>query len=786
MTLTANLALQIMNNMHDALITVDLQGLITSWNRAAERIYGWQHAEVLGHAVDQVLQTDYSPLPNYAAIKTQLIQQGWWSGQIQQRHRNGQTLTIHSTVSVIYNDTAEHCGVVSINRDITDYAQLLDAPTAEVPTTASIGPGDGFWEWDIPNHRILFSSRMHELLERPAEQYVERDKSIFQMIHPDDFEYLDNQLNAHLQQRQPFNVEIRLHTGDTQDTYRWFLIRGQARWNAQGYPMSMLGTMTDIDDLRRDDLEVEDRKRNLEARFVEHSSSLQHNLQLVGSINAATPDFIYTYNLAERRFAYTNRSLLTMLGYEAPYTTNFSGHIPMNLVHPDDLDKLEAHFQQMTTLADDTLVEFEYRLRDAAEQWRWFYCREMVFQRQHNGQIAFILGIASDITLRKQTEDALRQAYNDLSSAHAQLDRANRLKNEFLANMTHELRTPLNAIIGRAESLLEQLYGHLNPRQHNAVVTIGESGRHLLELINDLLDLSKIEADRLYLEVEPVSIQDLCEACQRLMSTTAEKHQLTLRLQLDPALPLVFTDGRRLRQILLNLLANAIKFTPAGGHVDFQATWQPEVGHVVFTVVDNGIGIAEDDMDMLFQPFVQIDSGLQRQFPGTGLGLALVARLVDRMGGSIRVTSKLGQGSRFTIFLATGSEPLLQQQPKTVQQGLRVLLADDHGPNLIWYETLLSGLGYQVRIAHDGKECLQAANAILPDLMVIDLQMPQLAGIELIQRLRAIPALANTPLIALTALDRPNDEARCRAAGATHYLHKPLMPHLLLKIFNEI
>ncbi|RRR74154.1 MAG: PAS domain-containing protein [Candidatus Viridilinea halotolerans] len=780
------LALHILAHMPDALITTDAQGCITSWNPAAERIYGWPARDVLGAELEVLLETDFFPLQGHEHVRSQLRSQGWWRGYVLQVAHNGTLLRIHSTASLLHDASGVACGTMVLNRIVADGAHLSAQTIEALVEGLMITSGDGLWKWDVTNNWLRFSSQMQELLAYPSEKRLELNQSMMQLIHPDDFDRLAQSLNQHLEQHQPLHCEVRMHVGSNQDCYRWFLIRGQARWDAQGYPTTMIGTLTAIDYLQLNHAELEDYNRNLEARAAENSSKLQYSLQLVASINAATPDFLYTYNLAERRFVYTNRSLLSFLGYDGGQTEVLTGQVLTALTHHDDVIKLQEHLDSMSAIADDLIVEFEYRLRNAQNQWCWLYCRELVFQRSADGQVMVILGVASDITVRKQTEADLRHAYNDLSAANAQLARANRLKDEFLANMSHELRTPLNAIIGRTESLREGLYGTLDPSQHTALATIEESGRHLLELITDILDLSKIEADRLYFEIQQVSIPDLCDACQRLVSLTAEQRNLTLSVSLDPQLPAVYSDGRRLRQILLNLLANAIKFTPAGGEVTLAVTWQPTEEQIHFQVEDSGIGIAADKIDQLFQPFVQIDSGLQRQFPGTGLGLALVARLVERLGGSIRVRSAPGEGSCFNVALPATNSAAQHSATPAPRNGLRILLADNHAAYPANPDHELSALGYQVRLVHDGEECLRAALANPPDLIVLDLQLRRLAGVALIQRLRASPELAAVPLIALTALDRPHDEALCRAAGASAYLHKPVAPHILHQLIARM
>ncbi|MGH7496809.1 MAG: PAS domain S-box protein [bacterium] len=271
-------------------------------------------------------------------------------------------------------------------------------------------------------------------------------------------------------------------------------------------------------------------------------------------------------------------------------------------------------------------------------------------------------GIIRDLTERKRIETALveerrllaqrvEERTEALSVANAELARAARMKDEFLASMSHELRTPLNAILGLSEALQEQIYGDLNEKQLKALLSIEESGHHLLALINDILDLSKIEAGKLELEIGPVPVESVCQAGLRIIMQMAIRKQLKVSSTFDSAVMTVQADGRRLKQILMNLLSNAVKFTPEHGAVGLEVHGEAEQGWVHFTVWDTGIGIPQKDMDQLFQPFVQLNATLARPHAGTGLGLALVRRMVELHGGSIAVQSEPGAGSRFTVTL---------------------------------------------------------------------------------------------------------------------------------------
>jgi PAS domain S-box-containing protein len=434
------------------------------------------------------------------------------------------------------------------------------------------------------------------------------------------------------------------------------------------------------------------------------------------------------------------------------------------------------------------------------------------------------VGIFQDITERKRSEQALRQSeekYRELSAeleqrvlertadlkrVNIELEKAARIKDEFMAVMSHELRTPLNSILGLSESLLEQVYGTLTEQQRKSLRIIETSGEHLLELINDILDLSKVEAGKLELHPEPVEILQICEASLAFVKEQAAKKSIVLEFQPQHARHIIVADARYLKQILVNLLTNAVKFTPANGSVTLEVTAHAREGLIQFSVSDTGIGITPENLSRLFQPFVQVDSRLNRQFDGTGLGLALVQRLTDLHGGSVEVASEVGRGSRFTINLPWQPDAISQQvsiEEKTefsvnaqVEQsgsassttpvhGI-ILLTEDNLANILTMSDYLEGKNFKVVVAHNGLEAVSLASEINPNIILMDIQMPGMDGLEAIRRLRADSRFRSVPILALTALAMPGDRELCLKAGATEYLSKPASLQKLIKMIYSL
>jgi PAS domain S-box-containing protein len=388
-------------------------------------------------------------------------------------------------------------------------------------------------------------------------------------------------------------------------------------------------------------------------------------------------------------------------------------------------------------------------------------------------------------------EQRVAERTAELSVVNAALVRASRLKDEFLASMSHELRTPLNAILGISEGLQDEVYGSLNERQLRSLRTIEQSGRHLLSLINDILDVSKIEAGEVKLEILPISIKSVCQASLGLVKQTAHKKQIRLSLTLDSAVTTVHADERRLKQILVNLLSNAVKFTSEGGEVSLEVAVDAEREVIHFAVQDTGIGISEEEMGRLFQPFVQIDSSLSREHGGTGLGLVMVQRLAELHGGCVSVESEVGQGSRFTVSLpwrvaeeqgsvgvSKGEENTTLPTPIPSHPHTRavILLAEDNEDSITTFRDYLLDRGYRVIVGRNGGQAVTMARKERPDLILMDIQMPGMDGLEAMHHIREDPdpGVSNVPIVALTALAMPGDRERCLEMGASEYLSKPV------------
>ncbi|HAT33532.1 MAG TPA: hybrid sensor histidine kinase/response regulator [Janthinobacterium sp.] len=389
---------------------------------------------------------------------------------------------------------------------------------------------------------------------------------------------------------------------------------------------------------------------------------------------------------------------------------------------------------------------------------------------------------------RDHLEELVDERTRELQAAKERADVANQAKSTFLSSMTHELRTPLNAVLGYAQ-ILKRDKG-LSERQSVGLNTIQQSGEHLLLLITDLLDLAKIEAGKFELVPEPVNLPDFMAGIVNIIRVKAEQKNLQFDYTAGAGLPrTVLIDEKRLRQILLNLLGNAVKFTDAGQvALSVAAVAAPaDQVRLRFAVTDSGVGMTSGQLDSIFQPFEQVGD-TQRKFGGTGLGLSISRQLVRLMDGDIAVLSQFGAGSEFSFELQVPVSTM-EVAPATAERLVvgylgprkKILIVDDVAANRDMLKDLLASLGFDIELAENGQEGVQRAISGAPDAVLMDIVMPVMDGLEATRRIRAAPGLASLCVIAISASVTAEEQNETLLAGANAFMHKPVRQNLLLE-----
>lgn len=485
----------------------------------------------------------------------------------------------------------------------------------------------------------------------------------------------------------------------------------------------------------------------------------------------------------------------------------------------DLVPELVGSEEMLASLLSERLERFELPrvTRDVTARMPRYLSMVSLPYRNDGGTVVGILHLVEDVTEAGVVEQRLSQQRNELRLlqeqiarrnaelvvANEQLVRAMKAREEFLATMTHELRTPLTTVLGLSEALLREFLGPLNETQLDSLRTIAESGTHLLSLINDLLDYARAESEKLELIIGPVSVGVVTRSALRMVTPGADRKQIAMSGDIDIHAGVMQGDERRIKQILVNLLSNAVKFTPVGGTIQLTTTIDDTTRTVVFAVADTGIGIAPDNIERIFQPFQQVDSELARHSVGSGLGLTMARYLARLHGGDILVTSKPDVGSTFRLTLpwtpidqdraridaqdslpplasmrgarSVSSEPLIRQQPSLlpVEARTTILIVDDDPGIRGTLAALLAGEGHALAFAADGAEALALAASLKPDLILLDVMLPEMDGFAVCRAIRNNPELAEVPIVMLTAMEDRTTRLVGIRCGADDFVSKP-------------
>lgn len=638
-------------------------------------------------------------------------------------------------------------GYVGSVEDVTEQVHSQEQMQAsnEFLARAEQVAGVGAWRFNLATREVYWTGQTRRIYELPPDYQPRGDE---------DSQYFDDNAQrtiratarASIESGEPWDVLLPMTTAKGRRI--WIRSVGQVE-RRDGKPYALVGALQDVTESQLARAALQRSEERLH-RALEGSGLALWDLDVPGAT------------------LYLSEQWSVMLGGE-PKETRCTAQELLSLVPDEDLKRIQEALALVLGGSSQRYV-VQHRIRRRDGTLLWIHSEGRVAERDAQEGALRMVGTNRDISQSKAAEQELRIARDAA-------DQANAAKSQFLATMSHEIRTPLNGIIGMTKLLLDE---KLTPEVRRHADLIDRSAQSLLSLVNDILDVSKIEAGQMEIERVPFDLHELVQDLASLFRLRASEKSLLFHARLDPAVPQhVLADPTRVRQVLVNLLGNALKFTASGWiGLDVRAS-QEEAAHVLrFTIADTGIGIPNDVLPQLFTRFTQADSSTSRQFGGTGLGLAIVRQLVDLMGGTVEVASTPGKGSRFTVTLPVlpAAEPVPASAWVDLSPAVhpaRILLAEDNTTNQVVAFGMLRKLGYDdVSIANDGAEALRMALEEHYDVVLMDCQMPEMDGYEATRRLRA--AGSSAAIIAMTANAIKGDRERCIEAGMNDYLTKPI------------
>ena len=670
---------------------------------------------------------------------------------------------------------------------------------------------DGIWVWNVPEESVIFLGNFLPSLGYAPSDIQSTAEWALSLVHPDDAHTTPTNFEPYRTgELKEWRAETRLRTKN--GSWVWALVRGRViQWSEDGKPIIMIGSHVNIDDLKRAELSLVNRNEVLNTISIANNHFVLGNDPILAfeEILAAllrtcgTPRGMLA---GIREYDGVRHFVIHATSNNAPeleeYQRKWSVLPPafVGALDSDQLDPIplgcpeamrfflgsssaESTAQILPVRSGTSIVGFIALCYDSNQ----YMCLDHALIEPLMATYAsLITGYRAKIE-EARVRDELARRSDELMRANAELEHANTMKDSFLANMSHELRSPLSTVIGVTEALMDGIYGDVTLPQRECITDASEAARHLLSLINDLLDLSRARLGEIDLFMEEFHVADLLRSTMSIMRELAIRKGIKLEFKMPTDRIILLGDVRRIKQVFVNLLSNAIKFTPKGGCVTVFV--EPDsTSHIVrIHVQDDGIGIPEQHLRHVFEPFTQIDSRLSRQHEGTGLGLPIVQRIVDLHGGIVEVKSTVGKGSTFTMVLpwedmqrfSTASEADSVAPTVNTTQGTHrgtVYIVDDNAMNRRLLRDFAQLDGFTVHEFTSGLACLDAL--IIndpPDVIVMDIQMPEMDGLEAIRRIRGMESPnQHIPIVALTALVMPGDRELCLAAGADHYVTKPV------------
>ena len=770
----------IIENTSDFVGTVNLDGKSVYSNRALRELPIGSNGEV---SQRRCAHPDWAEEIVKKVGRPAAAKNGLWTGETALVDGDGNEFPVSQVIIAHRSPDGEVEHYSTICRDIGERKKieldLEEARTRLLRLTESVpgviyqlvfsGNGDHYGANFInSNCRQLYGVEHKKVLNGQA--------CLLECVHPEDIERLKGTMKAAVVNLAPFKAEFRVKVHG--QNMRWLQSTGSPEMLENGRT-SLAGITLDITNQKLNELA----HQQTQMQFKRMTENVPGMIFRYFERSSGIKEITYVSSQCRELFEINPRDAL--------------GHFSklMDYTDPDDRQRIIAAIDSASKNLD--MIKIEYRVILPNQGLRW---RQSVAHPTRTRQGDTIWdGIVIDITNQKRTELQLR-------GANQKLAKATKMKDEFLANMSHELRTPLAAILAVNEGLQKGVYGVVTGDQAEGLNVIEASGAHLLELIDEVLDLAKIESGSLQLNFSKIIVTTICDSSLQFVKQQAARKSIQLRMDVPENLPEIHSDEKRLRQILVNLLSNAVKFTEDNGSVTLaceQISRSEGLEVLRFSVTDTGIGIDESKLDILFEPFFQVQTALNRDYSGTGLGLALVKQFAELLSATVGVSSEIGVGSRFYLDLPLGQSEIPNGSNwnnvidnNNAQQLNRAVVAADSPPLILLAEDsdsvaeattrYLELSQYRVIRVGDGKTAIEAARDHSPDVILMDIQMPGIDGLEAIRRLRAIPSFESTPIIALTGLAMQGDSSRCIAAGADQYLSKPYRMRELVSLIQSL
>jgi PAS domain S-box-containing protein len=727
------------------IVITDRDGTIQWVNAEFSRMTGYSSQEVLGQNV-RILRSEAHDQSFYADLWRTILSGSTWHGEMVNRRQDGSLYTEEQSITPVLNERQEVTHFVGIKRDITARKLVEEELRESRERYQSLveNLGEGIMTLDRQRHVLIANPAAEKIFGVPRGGAIGKDLRRF--ADPGDLPLLESEA-ARRERGEKSAFELRVIRADGER--RTLQVTATPLSNAKGQFQSILWVIRDITE---------------EKRLLQRLKLLAHTLDSVDEcVSICDPD---------DRVVFVNRAFLRTYGYEE---CNLIGENISIVRSPLNSAEVTGGILP-ATLAGGWRGELWNRKRDGTDFLVLLSTAAVI---DGNGRVEATVGVARDITEPKRAEAELTRTRDRAESA-------NRAKSEFLAMMSHEIRTPMNGVIGMTGLLLDT---ELTPEQRDYAETVRKSGDALLTVINDILDFSKIEAGKLLIECFPFDLRLVIEEVNEMLAPKAEDNHLEFILEYPSSLPRYFIgDAGRIRQVVTNLVGNAIKFTPRGNvRVAVECLGQDtQVAQMRVAVHDTGVGIPQEKLDSIFARFSQVDSSTTRKYGGTGLGLAIARQLIELMGGSIAAESRLGEGSTFslTLPLRQDAEPQAGADVAGLR-GLRVLVVDDHEVNRRVLTDLTANWGMRSGSCASGEQALQALHAAQAGgdrfhIVILDYQMPGMDGAALAAAIKADPALQEAAVVMLSSLGHSTEVRHMEGASIDAWLVKPVRQSQLL------